>query len=179
MEYIQDQNFYHIQKLNSTTPWLLNQTFFFGESKNKFFGFYDTFQYQDPLPNVLSDYIQYAREMIFEEIRQKHFPHLPSRQRCLWLIPIKNDNTQALDYWKTILLQDNTPHQILLLNCSGKIHYANQSFLDLHVGNFNYFREKAFKYWSGLNVDTVSSDIECLFEGFVTVERILSSTIHT
>jgi len=31
------------------------------------------------------------REMIFEEVRQDFFPDLPSRHRCLWLVPVDDE----------------------------------------------------------------------------------------
>lgn len=191
MEYIQDQKFYHIQILRpDLRQWNIGETIFIGDTKNPFLGYYDTCQFyesdniSDPdkiilLTNVLGEYIQFVRETVFEEVRQKHFPQLPSRQRCLWLIPDTQKFPEALNFWLNKLITQDQQYRILRLNCSGKLHYANQNFLSRHTGNFNLFREKAFKYWSGFDTDKDRADIECLFEGFVTVESILSSTIHT
>ena len=169
----------------------MGETIFIGDNKNPFWGYYDSFEYPQltstapPIEmanyykSCLGDYIMFARETIFEEVRLKHFPQLPSRKRCLWLITPSNNQENIFGKWIAELAKNKEPLQILKLKCSGKIHYANSSYLDTFVGGFNKFREMAFKYWSGFNSEPTSPETECLFEGFVTVEEIVKSTMSS
>lgn len=189
MEYIQDKEFYHVQVAKpKTRPWILGETIFIGDTKNPFFGYYDYFEYPHISPTAspierenyykscLGDYVMFARETIFEEVRLTHFPQLPSRERCLWLITPSDNQNSIFEKWIAELAKNNEPLQILKLKCSGKIHYANSSYLNTFVGGFNKFRELSFKYWSGFDSEPTSPETECLFEGFVTIEQIIKTT---
>lgn len=157
------------------TPWPINSIHFFGEDKNFFIKFYDDAVYpqEASVETVLSDYVLFARETIFEEIREKHFPHMPSRQRCVWLIPDSENLDKRLKFWLKEKKAFPNNCQILKLSCSGKVHYANQQYLSTFIGTFNKFRGNAFMYWSGCDVNEQSIDIECILEGFVRVEDII------
>lgn len=173
MPCIQDELFYHIQRNNSSLkPWQLNDVEFIGSVKNPFYSMYDSFIVSEPvdLPTLLGEYVTFAREVIFEEVRQQYFPNLPSRQTCLWIIP--HDEVH-LNYWTSKLCTTNSHYQILELRCSGKIFYANETFLTPILGGFNQFRENAFKYWSGINANANSVNVECLFQGFIHVEQVI------
>lgn len=176
MEYTQNKVFYHIhQILPGTRPWRKGETYFFGDAKNYFIRFYDNAYYNDevPLEAILKDYLLFARETIFEEVRQKHFPQMPSRQRCIWLIPDSTNAEERLKYWIKQKSANKETFQILKLSCSGKMHLANQKHLDLVVGKFDIYRANAFRYWSGCNVTDNSVDVECTFEGFINVLDVI------
>ena len=185
LEYIQDQVFYHIQKANlSGQSFQLGQTYFIGEEKNPFIKFYDNFparKHFDGTPektlDLLSEYFIFTRETIFEEIRWKYFPHLPSRQHCIWLIPKTQNPLEHLAYWIQKLCSNRENYQILELKCSGKIIYLNEKFIVGIPHNLNELRQLAFKYWSGTDADKNISGIECLFEGFIKVESLSAGPI--
>ena len=81
------------------------------------------------LTNVLQDYILLVREWIFEEVRMEFFPNLPSRQRCLWVIP---ENETSIQYWWNAMNKgrnENKFWRILKLELTGKIYRTNQQYL--------------------------------------------------
>lgn len=170
METIQDKFFFHIytEKLNYCPRLELNKTYFIGRNKNPFFAYYDSFKpSQNSAPvSLFSDYVQFARETIFEEIRKEYFPHLPSRQKCIWLVPIDDHLHESLAFWQSKI---NTPGaKIMKVKCSGKLHTTDQQYLNLHIGDLNYVREQSFRYWASCNDNIAPQNKECLFEGFLT-----------
>jgi hypothetical protein len=114
---------------------------------------------EDVAYKALSFTTSFIRETIFEEVRLKFFPHLPSRQRCIWVIP----DGQSLTFWKQYITG-----RIFQLKINGKAYRAS----DKHLGNdsmsINQYRRNAFNYWAGLGVRG-DPDEEILFEGFVEV----------
>jgi hypothetical protein len=40
--------------------------------------------------------VGFLRELIWEDVRRREFPHVPSRQRCMWLIP----SLEGVEYWR-------------------------------------------------------------------------------
>jgi len=121
------------------------------------------------LINSNEHYIRYAREVLFEEVRKEFFNQLPSRQKCLWVIP-QDEGQKSLNYWNGLL--KNKESRILSVRLTGKIHRTNQDYLTLTTNSFNYIREQAFRYWNGTSGNETERD-ELLFEGFVTfIEEI-------
>lgn len=111
---------------------------------------------------VFNQYLMMVREFVFEEVRRKHFPHKPSRQRGMWLIPLNND---ALTYWWDVMGEAG---RVFVVDVTGKIHRASAMHLNIHTNSLNYTSQQAFRYWSGVgNFDAVTD--EYLFEGFVNV----------
>lgn len=170
---VHEEVFFHIQRLDSLcVPWKIGDTIFIGDIKNQFFGMYDTFPIteMDTIENILNEYVIFARETLFEEVRQNYFPELPSRQKCIWLIP---PNNEQITFWLNALKCPDGKYQILKLECSGKVFFANEKYLKNTLGNFNLIRGNAFNYWSGHDADETYLGIECLFNGFVNVVDIL------
>lgn len=123
------------------------------------------------------DHIKLIRELIFEEVRQQFFSQLPSRQKCLWLIPPKHLR-ESLSFWESKLSSNyDNPIKIVELKLTGKIHIANENYLKPLSCSLNTLKQNAFKYWLGC--DTTQPDdpsrLECIFEGFATVNQIYSS----
>jgi hypothetical protein len=123
---------------------------------------FDTEKTTEELIKVLNDYLLLVREWIFEEVRKEFFPNLPSRQRCLWVIP---DDEKAIQYWWNEMGKEG---KLLKLELTGKIHQTNQQCLAQTTQSLNEIRMKAFKYWAGASGIDSSQD-EYLFEGFVKV----------
>jgi hypothetical protein len=114
--------------------------------------------------DALTEYLNWIRETVFEEIRKEHFPHLPSRQRCLWLVP---HDSQAARYWFQRLEQKG---RLLEVRATGKLFRANEAYLRAATTKLNAVRGDAFRYWAGGSGIDGHAD-ELLFEGFVDVER--------
>ncbi|MHA2852843.1 DUF2441 domain-containing protein [Paenibacillus lautus] len=122
---------------------------------------YDSEKSIQELLGTLNHYVRLVRELMFEEVRSSHFPDHPSRQRGIWVIP---NTLDSLEYWKKELGQG----RLFKLKLSGKIHKANQEYLQINTNGLSYWREKAFHYWNeepGLSVEQE----ECIFEGQVEV----------
>ena len=115
------------------------------------------------LAGTLGHYLRFTREHLFEEIRKDFFPDLPSRFRCLWIIP--NDKNAVKYWWNTL----GKKGRIFEISVSGKVHQASQQYLGLSTNSFDFIKEQAFKYWTAKSVENENED-ECLFEGFVKVE---------
>lgn len=112
--------------------------------------------------------VAYIRELIWENVRMKEFPHLPSRQRCIWLIP----NIAGVNYWIN-RMGITGEYQILRVKVQGRLHVASESFL---LGDSEPMEEtiaKARRYWLGI-IETPGTE-EILFEGRVKVMGLASN----
>jgi hypothetical protein len=118
----------------------------------------------DHLPIILNHYQLFARETIFEEVRVNHFPNLPSRSTCLWVIP---HNQQAIDYWEAALTQGGES-QFVKLKLTGIIHKTNQPYLQINRNSMDYNRKSALEYWNGIS-GSGSIEDEYLFQGIAEV----------
>lgn len=128
---------------------------------------YDFGYTMEYLCSTIGEYLLYVRESLFEEVRRDFFPNYPSRYRCIWVIP---DNNEAIKYWWNTLGEQGNIYKVLV---SGKIHKANQQYLNLSSESFDFIRGEAFKYWSGITGLNTIED-ECLFEGFIEFKDRLS-----
>lgn len=170
MENIENQIYYHIQKRERHKGdfWRTGQSIIIGEEKNPFSYFFDKAGFpevnEENIATVLVHYQKFARETIFEEVRQKHFPDTPSRISCLWVIP---ENEKVIEFWKKELCRDKES-QLLKLSLTGKIHRANQSHLALSYRSMDFTRQQAINYWSGKPGNDEIED-EYLFQGKVEV----------
>lgn len=167
MELIENQTFYHIQRKvpwNQSPFWKEGETHFIGKDKNPFF---KTFDFAYPtIESALWHYMKAVRELLFEEMRKDFFPSLPSRTRCLWVMP---DNKETIQYWSNELNVEGLEHKLVKLSLTGKLFKANQQHLEInHIISFDEMRQKAFKYWSGSSGQS-EAETEYLFEGFATV----------
>lgn len=214
MNYIQEEEFFHIQSIKQYTtckPWELGKTYFVGNVNNPFFAYYDqaehvvtdknntrhalnliansvaisvqrgafpadllSFYHCNPVNTLVElndcfrEYMILVRELIFEEIRRESFPHLPSRQKCIWVIPKNEYTLEAINFWwKQIASSSDT--SILKLKLTGKIHLSTNDFLGIGTYSLNQFKQNAFKYWVGSKQSKNPKEAECLFEGFAEV----------
>ena len=96
--------------------------------------------------DILNHFVSYLREIIWEDVRKTEFPHLPSRQRCIWLIP----DIEGVKYWLSRLELQSPDYQVLRLNLQGRLHQASELYL---LGDSEPMEEtiiKVRKYWRGL-----------------------------
>lgn len=120
--------------------------------------------YHKNIHEYINYYWHFTRETIFEDIRKKYFPHLPSRKKCLFLCDEKN-----VDYWINAKITSEN-YNILLLKVFGEIFKADTLFIDQTIPNYSnylpnlaYVEECAKDYWSGHII--FSNKVEYLFYG--------------
>ncbi len=115
--------------------------------------------------------VAYVRELVWKDLRKKEFPHLPSRQRCIWLIP----TLAGVKYWiKRMELSGE--YQVLRVRLQGRIHKASESFL---LGDSEPMEEtirKARQYWLGV-VEAPNTE-EIIFEGRVRVAEVVPNQAY-
>ena len=106
------------------------------------------------------------RELVFETIRKEFYPDLPSRQKCIWIIP---DHIESLEFWRNIL--ENTEKRIFKISATGKIHRASQKWLVGGTFSLDKLNSLAHSYWRGENIG--STEDEILLEGrFKIIDEI-------
>ncbi|MGD6778825.1 DUF2441 domain-containing protein [Sutcliffiella horikoshii] len=173
MEFVEDKIFYHIQRrvnYHSKAFWLPGETLFIGNEKNPFMKAFDLYgPVTDDLINSLGHYQRLIREFIFEEIRKEFFSNLPSRQKCLWVIP---NNIDIINYWWKQIYSDE--RVLLKVSLTGKIHQVNQRYLKCNFESLDYNREQAFRYWTGSS-EFSNIENEILFEGHIRIVEVLNS----
>ena len=117
--------------------------------------------------DVATHFVTYLREVIWENVRRDEFPELPSRQRCLWLIP----TLEGVKYWLERMKPNG--YQVLRVQVTGRIHRANELYLLGDSEPMSQTIEKARLYWSGSFPEGGQEEI--LFEGRVKVIEVVGS----
>ena len=123
------------------------------------------------LPKIATDFAQHTvtflRELIWEDVRRREFPHLPSRQRCIWLI----STIEGVRYW---LGRMGNPEdfQVIEATVQGRLHVASESHLLGEAEPLTVAIQMARQYWLGV-VDNLNTQ-EIIFEGRVKVEAIVN-----
>lgn len=112
----------------------------------------------------------YIRERVFEDVRKEFFPHLPSRQKCLWVS--KGDQ---LPYWRSI--SPELQRTILKLDLNGDIFCADDYWLQANTLSSIEYTEKAKHYWSGEIV--TEEHLEYLFSGTAVIKEIINLAKHS
>lgn len=123
--------------------------------------------------DIVDHLVTYVREIIWEDIRKSEFPHLPSRQRCIWLIA----DVEGLKFWLQNLDLEEQVFQILKVKVEGKLHIANDEHLLTDSEPMLKTIERARQYWSGSKDNATSREI--LFEGNLTVLDIVDPRLIT
>ena len=117
------------------------------------------------LQTVSKETAFYIRERVFEDVRKELFPHLPSRQKCLWI-----SEEKQLPYWRTI--SPELHKTILELELDGNIFCADDYWLQANTLSSIEYTERAKHYWAG---EIVSEEhLEYLFSGTAIVKDIIS-----
>ncbi|MEL6976224.1 MAG: DUF2441 domain-containing protein [Bacteroidota bacterium] len=117
-----------------------------------------------------SQYIKWIREDIFEKVRAAKFDHLPSRKNGLWLCELK----EVEFWWSTIGKISTKKIFEVKINEIGKIHYAEERFLELNSFSIAEFEQNALSYWGGIS-DSQEGGIEILYEGQLEVVKCYDS----
>lgn len=111
--------------------------------------------------------VAYLRELIWEDVRRREFPHLPSRQRCIWLVP----TLSGIGFWLKRMGVEGD-YRVLRLRVQGRIHTASEIHLLGDAEPLTKAIEMARQYWLGIVED--ASTQEVIFEGRIRVVGVLS-----
>lgn len=122
-----------------------------------------TFLYQI-LKDISKETAFYIREQIFEDVRSKCYPGLPSRQKCLWVC-----EKDQLSYWKT--MNGDCQRSLLTLELNGSLFCGDDHWLTADTFSSIAYSERAKHYWAGEM--SSSPHKEFLFYGTATVKEII------
>jgi len=109
----------------------------------------------------------YARELIWENVRREEFLHLPSRQRCAWLA----QGEANLEYWLKRIGKKEEEINVFRVVPNGSLHTASDEHLLVDVEPYDLTLQKARKYWSGIVTNPVATEI--LFEGTLEIKELI------
>jgi len=107
----------------------------------------------------LGNTIKLNRELAFESFRKEFYPELPSRLRCIWLIP---GHENALHFWNNTL-NKGQQKRVFKVTVEGNIHRAAHKWLIGGTFSINEWNKLAHNYWKGVSSGNI--DDEILFEG--------------
>lgn len=117
---------------------------------------------------IADHFVILARELLLELIRSREFPDAPSRWRGIWIV--KDLETLAL--WRKRLEQQGIQSQFVEMVATGRAHDCDASFILGDSETLDESERKARDYWGG-KIAAHRSEPETLFEGEITVSRIL------
>lgn len=123
-----------------------------------------TFLYKN-LKDISKETAFYIREQIFEDVRRRYYPTLPSRQKCLWVC-----EADQLPYWKT--MKENCQRSLLTLELHGEIFCGDDHWLTADTFSSIVYSERAKHYWDSKMSNSPRK--EFLFYGKAIVKEILS-----
>lgn len=106
---------------------------------------------------IINEYQLLIRELAFEEIRQKEFNHLPSRQKCIWLC-----RKDQLKFWIRNL--ESKDYTVFKIEIYGRTFKTRDFLIPSQNDSYNEMLEKARQYWQ-YNNDEDYEDDEYLYEG--------------
>ena len=121
-----------------------------------------TFLYQN-LKDISKETAFYIREQVFEDVRSKDYPLLPSRQKCLWVC-----EEDQLAYWRT--MKENCQRSLLTLELNGELFCGDDHWLTADTFSSVVYSERAKHYWAGEMSSTPRK--EFLFYGKAIVKEI-------
>lgn len=120
-----------------------------------------TVQELTELCSIVKNFASFYYELIFESVRKSNYSTLPSRQKCLWLIP---SNPDCLQYWVTTL-GTGDQRKLYKVKCTGVFHYANPDLLAADFVSVKQMVSIANQYWEGVPKQRFANNTEVLFEG--------------
>ncbi len=116
---------------------------------------------------------EFAKEQLFEQVRVSQFAGLPSRQRCMFLIP---EGADPLNYLRAlgITAGPDTPHTLIRVapKPGARIHIAPFKLLNVTAQPPEVQAQAAAAYWSAVPSSSPYED-EILLEGEYILEEVL------
>jgi hypothetical protein len=104
--------------------------------------------------DCLGQSMRIIQELIFESIRKEFYPELPSRHKCIWLVP---DDKQSLEFWKNLV--HGSIKRIFRVETDGIIHRAAQKWLMTGTIPLNEINSLAHNYWKGNEAGSLEDEI--------------------
>ncbi len=86
------------------------------------------------------------KELVFEGVRQEHFPTLPSRRRCIFLLPLEDHNSAIKRFGFST--ERSTAVEISVDNAED-LFLADASLLNCNLLKHDELKKEAQRYWSG------------------------------
>ena len=121
--------------------------------------------------DLVQHLVAYLRELIWEDVRKREFPHLPSRQRCVWLTP----SQEGVKYWLG-RMSVNQDFQVLRVRVQGRLHKASESYLLGDSESIEETIQKARQYWLGVVEEAETEEI--IFEGRMRVVEVMPPSFY-
>lgn len=113
---------------------------------------------------ILASYNHLLNELIFEQVRHKNYPDLPSRLKCTWLCDRRN-----IKKWLS-LFDSRGKRKIFEVQAFGEVFKADRSWLTADVTTATEIFRRAIEYWKGsLNPIVRERQVEYLFKGRLKV----------
>lgn len=116
---------------------------------------------------IAMHFCKYTRELIWENIRQSEFSHLPSRQKCIWI----SQGQESLSYWESALGRPAGSYKVFRIEVDGLTHEASDDFLMRDEILYPDAILMARDYWNGKITNEIKKEI--LFEGEFTIKEQL------
>ncbi|MCW3102429.1 MAG: hypothetical protein JWO09_869 [Bacteroidetes bacterium] len=114
-------------------------------------------------------YSELLKEFIFEDIRASEFPNLPSRKKCMFLIPFEVNAMAYAENMKYPL--DNKTLLELELQDPYSLHYADLTLLNCNSMPHPQKVEAARRYWQGTEERGLNTEV--LFEGRFKIAKVI------
>lgn len=118
--------------------------------------------------DLIKHFVAYVRELIWEDVRKSEFPHLPSRQRCIWLIPSR----EGVTFWLNRLGLKGQDFQIARVRLQGRFHVGSDEHLLGDSEPMSLTIKRARQYWLGIHDSEATQEI--LFEGRLKVQEFIA-----
>ena len=115
--------------------------------------------------SFLSQYINFFRETIFEQVRVGSYMEQPSRLKCIWLA----ENFEDAKYWLRRLEGRSNPIILKVEAKNDKFHSTNEGHLSEDSATYEDTLSKAMGYWSG---EESTGHTEILYEGELVVKEL-------
>ncbi|QWL80823.1 DUF2441 domain-containing protein [Aeromonas hydrophila] len=122
---------------------------------------------------LVTHFVAYVRELIWEDIRKTEFPHLPSRQRCIWLIPSR----EGVAFWLNALGVKGQDYQIARVQLQGRLHVGSNEHLLGDSEPMLVTIKRARQYWLGISNSEATQEV--LFEGRIRVKEFIDPAEFT
>ena len=119
--------------------------------------------------DLVQHFVAYVRELIWEDVRKTEFPHLPSRQRCIWLIPSR----EGVSFWLNRLGLEGQEFQIARVRLQGRLHVGSDEHLLGDSEPMELTIKRARQYWLGINDSEATQEI--LFEGRLKIQEFIEA----
>lgn len=120
----------------------------------------------EELKDVFGQYLKWIRETIFEKVRLRINPKLPSRNSCLWICSYDDLANWYSIFAKSCLIPSRDL-RIFKVKVNGIYHQADGTLIQADTYTIEDFEDAAAKYWSG-KIDHFK-EIEILFNGHISV----------